>query len=87
MSFRTIGYCDVREKDRERLAAARAEQVRQLIIARGIPPERVEAEGRSTAQRYGKTEINNMKDRKERTKALARDRQVGYLAVSFNYEP
>jgi outer membrane protein OmpA-like peptidoglycan-associated protein len=85
--IRTIGYCDAHERDRERLADARAKHVRQLIVDRGMPPERVEAEGRAAAQRYSKAEINNMKDREERVKALARDRQVGYLVVSFDYKP
>lgn len=85
--IRTIGYCDAYERDRERLAEARAKHVQQLIIDRGIPPKRVQAEGRAAAQRYSKAEINSMKDQKECARALARDRQVGYLVVSFDYKP
>lgn len=84
---RTIGYCDAHEKDCTRLALARANCVRNMLIKHGIPAERVEAKGRAGAQRYTEAEIAGMKDQKQREIALARDRHVGYLAISFDYKP
>lgn len=85
--IRTIGYCDAREKDCARLALARANCVRNMLLEYGIPAERVESEGRAGAQRYTEAEIAAMKDKEQREIALARDRQVGYLVISFDYKP
>ncbi len=85
--LKVIGYCDAQEKNYARIAWARANYVRELIVGKGIPAERLEVEGRVNAHRYTVTEIANMKDRQARENALARDRQVGYLIVSYDYKP
>lgn len=84
---KTIGYCDAREKNREQLALARADHVRNLLIEQGIAPARLQAEGRAEDHRYLGSEIARMKDREKRENARARNRYVGYLVVSTDYRP
>lgn len=82
-----IGYCDALEKDCERLALARANYVRNQLVENGIPPERLQTDGRADTHQYSQAVIDSMKDHQEREKALGRDRHVGYSAISYDYKP
>ncbi len=81
------GYCDVLGRDRERLAMDRATWVRETLIERGVPAERLHVEGRGADHRYLEKELASMKDPRDREIALARDRYVGYLVVGFTDKP
>ncbi len=81
------GYCNVLERDSERLALDRATWVREKLVKRGVPAERLQVEGRGADNRYLEKEIASMTDPREREIALAHDRYVGYLVVGFTDKP
>jgi hypothetical protein len=86
MILKTMGYCDVREKDCRKLALARATYVKNMLETEGIPAARLQAEGVVDAHRCSNTEYAKM-NKQDRKSCLARDRRVDYVVVGYIGEP
>lgn len=82
-----VGYCDGREKDCATLSLDRARRVKDMLIEKGAPSERLWAEGRGISYEHSATAIARMKDRHEREEYLARERQVTFSVVGFTDNP
>ena len=84
MVISAIGYCDYLEDDRSTLALARASKVRDMLIAKGVPPDQVEVQERGEQFRITKEQFATMKDPKEIEAAHAVNRYVNYIALRFD---